>query len=83
MTSDRRYVVRALDAAFMPVVFYVSLWVYELSNYIVFSLSESLGNALRYRDLSVGVMAVGHGSADSVLAKPPEMGIATGRVLRP
>ncbi len=71
---------RILDLALLPVLFYLSVWIYELSNCAAMAVSGYQGTLVVQGVLPIGFVAVGQGSTFT-LAKPLQVLMATGFVL--
>ncbi len=81
MKSDKGSRFRVLDVALLPVLLFLSVWIYELSNYAVMTLGGYQGTLIVQGVLPAGLVAVGQGSAPFVFAKPLQVLMATGLVL--
>ncbi len=81
MKSGNGSRIRVLDFALLPVLLYLSLWIYELSNYVVMALSGYQGTLIVQGFLPAGFVAVGQGASPFILAKPLQVLMATGIVL--
>ncbi len=81
MKSDNGSLFRVLDFVLLPVLLYLSLWIYELSNYVVMAASGYQGSLIVQGVIPAGFVAVGQGSSPFILAKPLQVLMATGSVL--